>query len=126
MTSGPDQGWGTQNSVVCARLPNSLILRMAKKDTSSMTVYDLYVRMGLPLDCVKSKSGFTIHYLKETFKELPVTSIGYRPDYFSFLFVKDAHGKYTVDEMTFPIEPGMVCFTNPGNFRTFEWYAIND
>jgi AraC family transcriptional regulator, transcriptional activator of pobA len=99
---------------------------MTKMDSTSNTLYDLYARMGLPLDCVKSKSGFTIHYLKETFKELPFASIGYRPDYFSFLFVKDAHGKYTVDEMTFAIEPGMVYFTNPGNFRTFEWYAIND
>jgi AraC family transcriptional regulator, transcriptional activator of pobA len=73
---------------------------MAKMDSTSNTLYDLYARMGLPRDCVKSKSGFTIHYLKETFKELPFTSIGYRPDYFSFLFAKDAHGKYTVDEMT--------------------------
>lgn len=99
---------------------------MTKMDSISNTLYNLYARMGLPLDCVKSKSGFTIHYLKETFRELPFTSIGYRPDYFSFLFVKDARGKYTVDEMTFAIEPGMVYFTNPGNFRTFEWYAIND
>src|ERR1700722_15784347 len=99
---------------------------MTKMDSNSHTLPGLYARMGLPFDGVKSKSGLTIHYLKETFKELPFTSIGYRPDYFSFLFVKDAHGKYTVDEMTFPIEPGMVYFTNPGNFRTFEWYAIDD
>jgi AraC-like DNA-binding protein len=105
---------------------NSLFLGMAKKNTPSGSLYDLYRRMNLPLDGVESRSGFTIHYLKETFKELPFTSIGYRPDYFSFLFVKDAHGKYTVDEMTFAIEPGTVYFTNPGNFRIFEWDAIND
>jgi AraC family transcriptional activator of pobA len=99
---------------------------MTKMDSTPKTLYDLYARMGLPLDGAKSKSGFTIHYLKETFKEFPVRSIGFRPHYFSFLFVKDAHGKYTVDEMTFPIEPGTVYFTNPGNFRIFEWYAIND
>ena len=99
---------------------------MAKKDTTCNTLYDFYARMNLPLDAVKSTSGFTIHYLKETFKELPFKSSGYRLGYFSFLFVRDAHGKYTVDEMTFAIEPGTVYFTNPGNFRTFEWYAIDD
>lgn len=31
-----------------------------------------------------------------------------------------------MDEMTFPIGPGTVYFTNPGNFRIFEWYAITD
>lgn len=82
--------------------------------------------MGLPLDSVNPASGFTIHYLKDTFKEFPFKSIAYRPDYFSFLFVKDAHGRYTVDEMTFDIAPGTVYFTNPGNFRSFEWYDIND
>jgi AraC family transcriptional regulator, transcriptional activator of pobA len=99
---------------------------MAKKDTPSGTLQELYARMNLPLEGLESKSGFTIHYLQETFKELPFTSIGYRPNYFSFLFVKDARGKYTVDEMTFPTEPGTVYFTNPGNFRVFEWNAIND
>jgi AraC family transcriptional activator of pobA len=99
---------------------------MAKKEIASNTLHDLYARMNLPLDGVRSTSGFTIHYLKDSFKELPFRSIGYRPDYFSFLFVKDAYGKYTVDERSFPIEPGTVYFTNPGNFRIFEWYAIND
>jgi hypothetical protein len=99
---------------------------MPSKNTSLNTLQGLYARMGLNLDPVLSTSGFTIHYLEDSFKEFPFSSIGYRPDYFSFLFVKDAHGKYTVDEMTFQIEPGMVYFTNPGNFRSFEWYAINE
>jgi len=99
---------------------------MHKKEAIAKTLYDLYERMGLPVDLVDPTSGFTIHYLKDTFTEFPFKSIPYRPNYFSFLFVKDAHGKYTIDEMTFPIEPGTVYFTNPGNYRTFEWYAITD
>jgi AraC-like DNA-binding protein len=40
--------------------------------------------------------------------------------------VKDAHGKYIIDEMAFTIEPGTIYFTNPGNYRVFEWYNITE
>lgn len=99
---------------------------MPKKDTIANTLSDLYQRMDLPVDSVDPKSGFTIHYLKDTFKQLPFKSIAFRPNYFSFLFVKDAQGRYTVDETTFDVVPGTVYFTNPGNYRIFEWYAITD
>jgi len=82
--------------------------------------------MGLPLDAVDPKSGFTAHFLRETFTRLPFKSIAYRPDYFSFTFVRNAHGKYIIDELTYPIQPGTIYFTNPGNFRQFEWYDITD
>lgn len=99
---------------------------MAKKDTIFKTLYDLYASMGLPLDSVDTASGFTIHQLEDTFIQFPFKSITYRPEYFSFLFVKDGHGKYTIDELTFPIEPGTVYFTNPGNYRSFEWDSITE
>lgn len=99
---------------------------MHKKETVSQSLYDLYKIMGLPLDSVDPKSGFTAHFLKETFTKLPFTSIAYRPDYFSFTFVRNAHGKYIIDEQTYPIQPGTVYFTNPGNFRKFEWYDVTD
>ncbi|MCF0056367.1 AraC family transcriptional regulator [Dyadobacter sp. CY356] len=99
---------------------------MLNKETVSQSLYDLYKSMDLPLGSIDPKSGFTVHSLKETFKTLPFKSIAYRPDYFSFTFIKDAHGKYVIDEMEFLTEPGTIYFTNPGNFRQFEWYHIDD
>lgn len=99
---------------------------MLSKDIAVKDLHDLYEAMGLPLEPVDGVSGFTIHYLQDTFKELPFTSVPFRPNYFSFLFVKDAFGKYTIDDLNFNIEPGTVYFTNPGNYRIFEWHKITD
>ncbi|MBW8244887.1 AraC family transcriptional regulator [Muricauda oceani] len=99
---------------------------MAKKDVRVKDLYELYQTMGLPLDHVDPSSGFTIHYLQQTFKNLPYTSISFRPNYFSFLFIKDAFGKYTIDDKKFEVAPRTVYFTNPGNYRIFEWYRITD
>ncbi|WP_316838534.1 helix-turn-helix domain-containing protein [Pedobacter gandavensis] len=99
---------------------------MQQKEPISKNLTDLYEMMGLPLDSINRDAGFTVHSLKETFKELPFKSIVYRPDYFSFVFVKDAHGRYNIDEMSFDIAPWTIYFTNPGNYRSFEWFDIND
>lgn len=99
---------------------------MNKQVPDSASLYDLYKLMGLPLESVDPKSGFTVHSLRGVFTQFPFTSIAYRPDYFSFTFVKNAHGKYVIDEKTFPSEPGTIYFTNPGNLRQFEWYSIED
>ncbi|MBB6501183.1 helix-turn-helix domain-containing protein [Pedobacter cryoconitis] len=99
---------------------------MKEKEPTSKTLADLYEMMGLPVDLISTESGFTIHSLKETFKDLPFKSIAYRPDYFSFVFVKNAYGKYIIDEMGFDINPGTIYFTNPGNYRSFEWSEITD
>ncbi|MFH6983579.1 helix-turn-helix domain-containing protein [Marinoscillum luteum] len=69
---------------------------------------------------------FTIHYLQDTFKKLPVKSVPFRPNYFSFLFVKDAFGNYTIDDKLFEVAPLTVYFTNPGNYRMFETYKVVD
>ncbi|HEY0297822.1 MAG TPA: AraC family transcriptional regulator [Arachidicoccus sp.] len=89
-------------------------------------LYELYEIMKLPRESVDVSSGFTIHYLQDIFKELPFTSIAYRPNYFTFSFIRDGVGKYIIDGQEFIIEPGMVYFTNPGHYRTFEWNAITD
>jgi AraC family transcriptional activator of pobA len=99
---------------------------MLSKDIAVKDLHDLYELMGLPLEPVDGVSGFTIHYLQDTFKELPFTSVPFRPNYFSFLFVRNAFGKYTIDDLHFNIEPGTVYFTNPGNYRIFEWHKITD
>ncbi|ETZ24713.1 AraC family transcriptional regulator [Pedobacter sp. V48] len=99
---------------------------MNQKESVSKNLADLYEMMGLPVDLVSAESGFTVHSLRETFKNLPFKSIAYRPDYFSFVFVKNAFGKYIIDEMTFDITPGTIYFTNPGNYRSFEWSEITE
>ncbi len=97
-----------------------------RKDLVVKDLRELYQMMGLPVNAFDAASGFTIHFLQDTFKELPFTSVPFRPNYFSFLFVKEAFGKYTIDDLNFTIQPGTVYFTNPGNYRTFEWHNITD
>lgn len=99
---------------------------MSSGNVTVKDLHELYEVMHLPLDPVDSTSGFTIHYLQDTFKTLPFTSVPFRPNYFSFLFIKDAFGKYTIDDQQFEVEPGTVYFTNPGNYRVFEWHKITD
>jgi AraC family transcriptional activator of pobA len=96
------------------------------KDLVVKDLHELYEVMGLPLEPVDARSGFTIHYLQETFKKLPFTSVPFRPNYFSFLFIKEAFGKYTIDDQQFTVEPRTVYFTNPGNYRIFEWHKLTD
>jgi AraC-like DNA-binding protein len=99
---------------------------MKSKIVSFKNLYDTYNAMGLPVGQIVSTGGFTINNLKNLHPELPFSSVGFRPDYFSFLFVKDARGKYTTDDVTFNTEPGTIYFTNPGHFKSFEWHAIED
>ncbi|WP_316748620.1 AraC family transcriptional regulator [Pedobacter gandavensis] len=99
---------------------------MQQTGAISKDLADLYKTMGLPVDSVQGSTGFTVHALKETFKDLPFKSIAHRPDYFSFVFVKDARGSYVIDELSFDISPGTIYFTNPGNYRSFEWEEITD
>ncbi|MDD7887990.1 AraC family transcriptional regulator [Flavivirga sp. 57AJ16] len=99
---------------------------MTSKSIIVKDLAELYESIGLPSDAVDSSSGFTIHYLQDTFKKFPYKSIPFRPNYFSFLFVKNAYGKYTIDDKGFDINPRTVYFTNPGNYRVFEWQKITN
>src|SRR5919202_1810087 len=99
---------------------------MSSKNIIVKDLAELYDLMGLPHEVIDTISGFTIHYLQDIFKEFPVASVPYRPNFFSFLFVKNAFGKYTIDDQKFTIQPWTVYFTNPGNYRDFEWHQITD
>lgn len=99
---------------------------MSVKDINVEDLRHLYETLGLSVHEAESSTGFTVHYLQNTFKDLPYTSPPFRPDYFSFLFIKDAFGKYTIDDKSFSVEPKTVYFTNPGNYRVFEWHKITD
>lgn len=89
-------------------------------------LFETYNAMGLPVESIAATGDFTINNLKDLHPQLPFTSVGFRPGYFSFLFVKDAHGKYTTDDKTFKTAPGTIYFTNPGHFKSFEWQSIED
>ncbi|HTE10522.1 MAG TPA: AraC family transcriptional regulator [Chitinophagaceae bacterium] len=99
---------------------------MKKKIVVFNTLHDTYKSMGLPVEQIESTGDFTINNLKDLHPELPFTSTGFRPNYFSFLFVKNARGKYTTDDQSFDSKPGTIYFTNPGHFKSFEWYEIEE
>lgn len=99
---------------------------MKEKEIISKTLYDLYNDLGLPVDLIHQDSGFTIHNLIDIPFELPYQSPVFRPNYFSFVFVKSGSGQYTIDGNTFEILPGSIYFTNPSNYRTFRWNTIEE
>jgi AraC-like DNA-binding protein len=85
-----------------------------------------YVHFGLPADSIDEKTDFAIHNLKEIHSSLPYQSLIFRPSFFSFVFVKDAWGKYTTDELVFDIVPGTIYFTNPGHYKSYNWHKIEE
>ena len=99
---------------------------MTSKHLVVNTLNELYELMGLSASAIDSSAGFTILYLQDLFKEFPFSSIPYRPNFFSFLFIKEAYGNYTIDDLQFTMGPHTVYFTNPGNYRKFEWHNITD
>jgi AraC family transcriptional activator of pobA len=99
---------------------------MDKKIAIYKDLYTTYNTLGLPAETIDPTGDFTIHNLKYLHPELPFKSTGFRPNYFSFVFVKDADGSYTTDELTFSSVPGTVYFTNPGHFKSFEWRRIEE
>lgn len=97
-----------------------------QNNQEAKSLHELYEHLGLPLQTTDVSEGFTIHNLKDTGFDLPYESPLFRPDYFSFLFVKNGSGKYTIDEHSFEVVPKSVYFTNPSNYRTFSWQTIED
>lgn len=96
------------------------------KRIESNSLFQLYQALHLSVELFDSGEGFTIFNLNEIGFELPYTSDSYRPNFFSFLFVKNGKGRYTIDEQTFKVEPHSIYFTNPSNYRTFSWTQIDD
>jgi AraC-like DNA-binding protein len=87
---------------------------------------DFYQRMGIEQSTVNASNGFTIHHIQDVIKTLPYHSERFRPNYYNFLFSKDGDGSYTIDDYTFPVNNRTLYFTNPGNFRSFEWTRLSD
>jgi len=90
------------------------------------SLFNLYQHLNLPVDLIQTWEGFTIHNLKDIGFKVPYQSPSFRPDYFSFLFIKDGIGKYTINEHSFQAKPHSIYFTNPSNYRTFSWEKIEE
>lgn len=97
---------------------------MENRSIAVRTLHDLYQQLDLPMDPLEKESGFTIHYLEDTFKDLPFRSQPFRPNYFSFLFIRNDYGHYTIDDQRFKVTSNTVYFTNPRNYRIFEWEKL--
>jgi len=90
------------------------------------TLREQYLNFGLPVDSIDPSNQFSIHNLKDIHADLPYKSSKFRPGFYSFVFVKNATGQYTTDEQTFKTRPGTVYFTNPGHYKSYEWYTIEE
>lgn len=99
---------------------------MSRKEIIPETLYELYRTLGLQLDLLDPRDEFTIHNVRDLLPELPFTSPRFRPNYFNFLFLKNAYGRCMIDELEYELEPGTIYFTNPGCYRTFGWRSIED
>ncbi|EOR93617.1 Transcriptional regulator, AraC family [Arcticibacter svalbardensis MN12-7] len=99
---------------------------MQKDNPEAKSLHDLYLHLNLPVELIQASEGFTILNLKDVGFKLPYESPSFRPDYFSFLFIKDGTGKYTIDEHSFQAGPHSIYFTNPSNYRTFSWENIEE
>ena len=99
---------------------------MLQETFESGSLLELYQQLNLSVDQFDATEGFTIFNLNNVGFELPYESAAYRPNFFSFLFVKDGAGKYVIDDHTFEVQQHSVYFTNPSNYRTFSWERIAD
>jgi len=97
-----------------------------KKESAFDNLYDQYKHLGYPIDLIDVDSDFTIFNLKDLNQPLPFSSPVSRLNFFVFAFVKNANGKYTIDDQVYPIKPGTIYFTNPGHYRSFDWIDIED
>ncbi len=87
------------------------------------SISDLYRYLDLPF---KQETDFTIHFKPDILNQIPFKSPIFREDYFTFSFIKDGSGFYTIDENKFPFGSGTVYFTNPGHIKSFEVNELND
>jgi AraC family transcriptional activator of pobA len=97
-----------------------------EKKLSFDNLLEQYHHFGLPKDKIDGASDFTIHNIRDIHLGLPFQSPVYRANFFSFVFVKDGHGKYTTDDLVFNTEPGTIYFTNPGHYKSHYWIDLEE
>lgn len=90
------------------------------------TLKEQYRHLGLTTELITSDFEFTIFNLADLNPRFPFSSPVSRLNFFVFGFVKQASGKYVIDEHTFDMRPGTIYFTNPGHYRSFEYTGIQE
>lgn len=101
-------------------------MKEAEKMLIFNNVRDQYIYLGLPVDKIEPNNQFNIHNLQAVHATVPYKSPVFRANFFSFVFVKDAFGRYTTDNLAFETIPGTIYFTNPGHHKSYEWRQIGD
>ncbi|MCT4613758.1 MAG: AraC family transcriptional regulator [Marinifilaceae bacterium] len=86
-------------------------------------IADLFQSIGKE---VEKELDFSIHFLPDIHKQTPYQSPLFRADYFTFVYVKDGCGNYTIDDKKFEFKPNSVYFTNPGHLKTFYIESTKD
>lgn len=99
---------------------------MKNDNPESKSLFELYEKLNLRVDWIQPIKGFTINNLKDVGFVLPYQSPSFRPNYFSFLFIKNGKGKYAIDDHTFKVKTHSIYFTNPSNYRTFHWEKLEE
>jgi AraC-like DNA-binding protein len=87
------------------------------------SITDLYHSFKLPLG---KNQDFSIHFLPEVHKLYPFDSGLFRSEYYSFVFIKNGRGTYTVDEQCYVVKPNTLYFTNPGHLKSFQIESCED
>lgn len=101
-------------------------MKEAEKILVFNNLQEQYLYLNLPIDQITENNEFTIHNIQGVLSDLPYVSPVYRANFFSFVFVKDGIGKYTIDDQVFNTEPGTVYFTNPGHYKSHVWDRLNE
>tara|TARA_R110002033_G_scaffold113008_1_gene158304 strand:- start:9476 stop:9838 length:363 start_codon:yes stop_codon:yes gene_type:complete len=91
--------------------------------TQQIKTLDLYNALDIPIE---QEIDFTVLSIPDIHQELPFKSPKFRAGYFSFVFIKDGSGFYTLDENEFPFSPKTIYFTNPGHIKSYEIITSND
>lgn len=87
------------------------------------TISDLYRFLDQPIE---QEIDFTVHFKPDLITELPFQSPKFRAEYFSFVFVKEGSGFYTIDAHRFPYDSRTIYFTNPGHIKSYEVNELED
>ncbi|WP_346239278.1 helix-turn-helix domain-containing protein [Niabella insulamsoli] len=87
------------------------------------SVTDIYKGKSRP---VKEDVGFIVHDFNEVTLQYPYTSGVYRTNYYSFLFIKDGSGSYTLDDATFHFSANCFYFSNPGHIKSHYFEQLRE
>ncbi len=101
-------------------------MKAREKQLAFDSLLQQYQHFGLAVDKIDVQTDFTIHNLADIHLALPFKSPVYRANFFSFVFTKNGRGNYTTDDLDFGIVPGTIYFTNPGHYKSHEWFELEN